>query len=240
MSDLNHATDRAVALTDKIADVLLRALEVSSEKVDLAMEAAAMKARAEALFAVLEGVVAHRMALEEKLATLPHGPLKAMLAHQIDCVQAQQVSILVRSGMSTEDAAAVFAQPGLDEVPRQHLAHRHVFARIAQEIQVAHPFEPIKIVYYLKVLTLEKPAVLADDGLFVTGDFGRCLKAALIGFAIGVADKAGSAADQQDGVVAVAYEVPDHHGCSQVADRHGIGARVHPPIKGQRLAVKGG
>jgi hypothetical protein len=95
----------------------LRALEVSSEKVDLAMEAAAMKARAEALFAVLEGVVAHRMALEEKLATLPHGPLKAMLAHQIDCVQAQQVSILVRSGMSTADAAAVFAPPSVAALP---------------------------------------------------------------------------------------------------------------------------
>lgn len=109
MSENMHDTvARAEKLVDSITGAILSTLETAAQRIDLASQVAQARQRAEALAVVLEGASAQRMSLEARRDAAV-GPMRLLLDAQVKAAQAAEVAILMRAGLSQEDAQAVFA-----------------------------------------------------------------------------------------------------------------------------------
>lgn len=129
MSDMNETAARAEKLVDSITSAIMTTVETAAERIELAAQVTAARQRAEALSAVLEGAIASRVALEAR-RDAAGGTMRALLDHQVRAMQAGEIAILVRSGLSEDVAKAVFALP---EPKPTHRRDGRRFARVEGE-----------------------------------------------------------------------------------------------------------
>lgn len=114
-NDMRELTERAGRLIDSIAGAILSTAEAASEKIALAAEVARIQTRMAALSAVLEGIQAHREAVQESLDAAPSEPLRELYRRQLAALAAQEVSVLERCGVPGTVAAVAVA--GVDGAP---------------------------------------------------------------------------------------------------------------------------
>lgn len=98
MSDsMQQLTDRTAQIVDALASAMLATAETAAEKITLAAEVARVQARMQAFASVLEAVAAQRAALESRMESAS-GPMRALLARQIECLSLQEVAVLEKAG----------------------------------------------------------------------------------------------------------------------------------------------
>lgn len=106
MSDENsmdQMSARAERLINALAGAIMATAEAAAEKVELAAEVARLRQRMAAIASVLEAIGVQKQALMEK-AKAATGTLRALCYQQVEVLEAQEVAILQKMGVSHEVA----------------------------------------------------------------------------------------------------------------------------------------
>ena len=122
-------------------------------------------------------------------------------------------------------------EAALDAVLGHHVVHGDALADVACEVEEGEVLHPVVVVDELggigriAVEVEEARQLLADAG-HVVAQRGLVQQVALLALAAGVANHAGGAAQQGDGLVAAALQMAQHHDATEVADMETVGSGV--------------
>ena len=134
-------------------------------------------------------------------------------------------------------AVARFARkPFLDRILGHHIIDGDVLAHVADEIQKRHVLHPGVVVDEFRGvrrvgIEIQEPGQLFFYALLVVEQFFLRKQVALLRFHGRVADHAGGAADQRDGLMPAALQVAQHHDAHQMSDVQRVGSRVDAHVR---------
>ena len=131
--------------------------------------------------------------------------------------------------LSERDAAFKAGAHGL---LGQHPGNGKILAHIAQQLHGAQLADPVGVVFHNRLFRDENAADLHLDALHEFGDGFQRVERALVGLAAGIADQAGAAADDGDGLVPVLLHAAQGHERQQVADVQAVCRGVKAAIEG--------
>ena len=130
------------------------------------------------------------------------------------------------------------AEAAAHRLLRQHLAHRHVLADVAQEVDGRHRHGPGAVVEQAGLggarLEVDEAPQLGDDVLEVAGQDLVVEQVPLLGSPARIADHAGRPARQGDRTVAVLLEATQDQQADEVAGVEAVGGRIAAVVEDDR------
>ena len=131
----------------------------------------------------------------------------------------------------------------LHAVLSHHIVDRDMLADIAHEVEEAVVLHPVVVVHHLGLVGLcavkvEEFGHLLLDALLIVIERVGVKQVALLALARRVADHAGSPAHEEEGLVAAALQVAEHHDAAQVAYVKRVGRRVGAQIGGYHFLLQ--
>lgn len=97
-------TERVSSIVDALANAFLQGAETAAERIQLAAQVAAVQAKMAAFGSVLEAIAAQKEALQGRLGEAA-GPMKTLIARQLEVLAAQELAVLASAGIPTDQAA---------------------------------------------------------------------------------------------------------------------------------------
>ena len=134
--------------------------------------------------------------------------------------------------------AGLAAEAGFYAVLGDHAAEGEMFADVTEEIEEADGGGPVGVVddagWVAAGAEVEEALELGLNAREIVGELLAGEQVAFGGFAAGVADHAGGAAGEADGVVTRELEAPQGKLGDKMADMEGIAGRVEAAIQRDR------
>ena len=141
-----------------------------------------------------------------------------------------------------ETDAGLAAEAGFYAVLGDHAAEGEMFTHVAQEIEEADGSGPVSVVDDTGGIAggaeIEETLQLSFNACEIVSELLARKQVALGGFAAGIADHAGGAAGEADGVMTGQLEAPQRELRDQMTDVEGIAGGVEAAIQGDRALVE--